>query len=144
MNLGLVFAGGGVGAVLRYLAVLGMDGLLRDAEGLPGGGRLARLPLGTLAVNVLGSLLIGVVGGVLLAGGGGGGESEDDTREAWRLLVIVGVLGGFTTMSSFAAETIRLFEARQIVLGIGYVVLTNALCVGAAVAGGLAAGRLAG
>lgn len=143
MNLGLVFAGGGVGAVLRYLVVLGTDAFLRDAEGLPGGGRLAGLPLGTLAVNVLGSLLIGVLGGVLLAGGGGG-ESEDDTREAWRLLVIVGVLGGFTTMSSFAAETVRLFESRQIVLCIGYVVLTNALCVGAAVAGGLVAGRLAG
>jgi CrcB protein len=133
MNLGLVFAGGGCGAVLRYLVVLGMDALLRDAEGLPGGGRLAGLPLGTLAANVLGSFLIGVVGGVLVAGGG---ESEDDTREAWRLLVVVGVLGGFTTMSSFAAETVRLFEARQIGLGIGYVVLTNALCVGAAVAGG--------
>ncbi len=140
MNLGLVFAGGGCGAVLRYLVVLGMDALLRDAEGLPGGGRLAGLPLGTLAANVLGSLLIGVVGGLLMTGGAG--QSEDDAGEAWRLLVIVGVLGGFTTMSSFAAETVRLFEARQIGLGIGYVVLTNALCVGAAVAGGLAAGKL--
>jgi CrcB protein len=135
---GLVFLGGGVGSVLRYAMVAVTDRLAAGDHANPS--FLAGLPFGTLAVNVLGSLLIGVAGGLLLVGG----ASEDDVTQAWRLAVIVGLLGGFTTMSSFAGDAIRLVEQGRWGAALGYVVVTNAACLVAAVLGGLAAGQIAG
>lgn len=130
IKLLLVFIGGGVGATLRYAIVAGADRAFRGDD--PG------FPIGTLVVNLVGSLLIGLVGGLVLSGG----PSEDDTQELWRLAVVVGVLGGFTTMSSFAADTVKLAESGRVLAAIGYVVLTNVGCVLVAAAGGLVASRL--
>ena len=59
-------------------------------------------PWATFAINVTGSLLIGVLGGWLATRG--------DLGEQWRLFLGVGILGGFTTFSAFSLETMRLIE----------------------------------
>ena len=76
----LVFAGGGVGAVLRYQTGRAMSAAFGPAA-------LTAFPWATLAVNVAGSLAMGLLAGWLARFGTGG--------ETWRLLVGVGLLGGF-------------------------------------------------
>ena len=88
--LALVFAGGGAGACLRYLT-----GRLALALFGPG------YPWGTLAANLLGGLAMGCLAGWLAFRSG---------PEQVRLLLGVGVLGGFTTFSSFGNDTMNLFR----------------------------------
>lgn len=90
----LVAAGGATGAVARYL--LGVQAM----RSLGGG-----WPYGTLAANVLGGLLMGVLIGVLALRGGA-------DQERWRLLLGVGVLGGFTTFSAYSLEVVLMIERR--------------------------------
>jgi CrcB protein len=86
LNMLLVALGGAAGSVLRYMvSTLAVEWF---------GGQF---PWGTLAVNVVGSAAIGLAGGAGLAG-------------EWRLLLVTGVLGGFTTFSAFSLETGLLFE----------------------------------
>ena len=86
----LVFIGGGLGAMSRFLLTTALSG------------KLGNFPLGTLTANLFGSLLMGLVIG-LLAG----------RYESIRLFVAVGFLGGFTTFSSFSAETLALIQGGQ-------------------------------
>ena len=87
-----VAAGGALGAVMRYLLAGWVN------RSMPVG-----LPYGTLAVNVIGSLVVGLAGGMIAARG----QSRDQLIP---LFVIVGVCGGFTTFSAFSAETWQLVE----------------------------------
>lgn len=89
MQILLVFVGGGVGAVLRYL----VGRLLPVWEG-------SSIPWATFAVNVLGSLLIGFLMGLF---------TRASLSNECRLLLVVGVCGGFTTYSSFAWELLTLY-----------------------------------
>jgi len=109
-NLALVALGGAVGAVLRYLGVLGAARWLG-----------AGFPYGTLAVNVAGSFLIGVVFSALTA------------REAMHLapFLTVGVLGGFTTFSAFSLDALILWERGAAGLAAAYVLASVALSLGA-------------
>ncbi|MBL1216985.1 MAG: fluoride efflux transporter CrcB [Planctomycetes bacterium] len=93
-KLVLIFAGAGIGGLCRY----GVGGIVQSAG-------TASFPLGTLAVNVLGCLAIGFLA-ALFAG-------PVLVREEYRLAIIVGVLGGFTTFSSFGLETMALIEDRE-------------------------------
>lgn len=111
MTVLLVAIAGGLGSVARYL--VGLAGARWAGD---------RLPAGTLAVNLLGCLLIGVAVVVLEA-------RQVDPRA--RIAVVGGFLGGFTTFSAFAFETLSLAERR----GAGWA----ALYVAVSVAGGLAA-----
>ena len=95
----LVGLGGFLGSTLRY----GAGGL---AERLTPHG--APFPVGTLAVNALGSLLIGVLGALA--------ESRGLFGPSTRLAIFIGLLGGFTTFSSFSFETLQLVRAGQWVL----------------------------
>lgn len=90
----LVAAGGATGAVARYL--LGVQAM----RSLGGG-----WPYGTFAANILGGLLMGVLAGVLALRGGA-------DQEKWRLLLGVGVLGGFTTFSAYSLEVALMIERR--------------------------------
>jgi CrcB protein len=90
----LVGAGGAIGAVLRYQAGRWIGTL---------SGPNAAFPWATFAINVAGSLAMGVLVGWLARHGGA-------DSEAWRLLLAVGVLGGFTTFSSFSLETALLIQ----------------------------------
>ncbi len=98
-----VAAGGGAGAVLRYQVGRLVTHLTGPA---------AIFPWPTLTVNVVGSLLMGLLAGWLARHGQGG--------EQWRLLLGVGVLGGFTTFSSFSLELMLLIERGQAGLAVAY------------------------
>ena len=118
VNLLLVFFGGGTGAVGRYLAGVGY-------------GRLFGLKQGYLAifgVNVLGGLLMGLLIGVLALRGGPG-------QERWRLLLAVGVLGGFTTFSSFSLDTVLILQRREYGTAAAYVAGSVMLSILAVVLG---------
>ena len=99
----LVAAGGAVGSTARYLlSVWSMQ-----AAGMP------KFPLGTFAVNLIGCLLAGVLAGLA-------------ERHAWldadtRLLLMVGLLGGFTTFSAFGLETAQLLRRGDWLVASGYV-----------------------
>ena len=110
----LVFVGGGLGSVARYLVTLGVVGMTaRPAE--PGEGVLPVVPVwGTLAVNVIGCLLIGLAWGRL------GITMRDETR----LLLITGFLGGFTTFSAIGWESFGLFSRGQTLACAGYLAST--------------------
>jgi CrcB protein len=117
----LVGLGGFLGSVARYL-------LGGAAQSLLGG---ATFPLGTVVVNLSGCFVIGVLSQLA--------ESRGAFSDLTRALVFAGVLGGYTTFSTFANESVSLFRAGEPVLG--------SLNVLGQVAGGLLAvwlGRLAG
>lgn len=97
-NLFLVGIGGFVGSVGRYL----VSGWMHDVIRQPW------LPAGTLAVNALGCFAIGVVAGLA--------EIRQLFTPEARLLVVVGLLGGFTTFSAFGYETFSLARDREFAL----------------------------
>ncbi len=115
----LVMSGGAIGAGLRY-------GLSRA---MPFAG--AGWPWATFAANVLGGFAMGVLAAWILRG--------DNSAEALRLFVGVGVLGGFTTFSAFSLEIVRMLERGQMVLAAGYAAASVLLAIGALFAGMTAA-----
>lgn len=124
---GLVALGGAAGAVLRYQAGRLVMAVLGPATS-------SAFPWATLLVNVTGSLAMGLLAGWLARHGTGG--------EHWRLLLGVGVLGGFTTFSAFSLEVMLLIERGSTGLAAAYALAS----VTAGVAGlfaGLAIMRLA-
>jgi len=110
-NLLIVMAGGALGAGLRHL--FGRAATLAFGSGFP---------WGTLGVNLFGGLAMGLLAGWLSRGGGG---------EAMRLLLGVGVLGGFTTFSAFSLDTVTLIERGAIGAAVGYVAVSVAGAIGA-------------
>lgn len=98
----LVFVGGGIGSVCRY----GMATVLQ--RNFPG-----PFPVGTFFVNLLGCFAIGLVGALGL-------ERAALSPEA-RIFLMVGILGGFTTFSSFAWETLGLLTLRDVLRASLYV-----------------------
>jgi CrcB protein len=114
----LVGVGGFIGSVLRYL----LSGLVQEWRD--------DFPVGTLAVNVVGCLFIGLISQLAEARGAFPPEA--------RAFLVIGVLGGFTTFSSFGNETMNLWRdgesflgflniASQLVLGLGAVWLGRLL-----------------
>jgi CrcB protein len=106
----VVFAGAGIGGVARYLAgtwIMAKYG--------------GRFPMGTLVINVTGSFIIGLLMTLLT-------ERLTNPHPNWRLFLVVGVLGGYTTFSSFEYEAFQavrdgarwmgaLYVAGSVVLG---------------------------
>jgi CrcB protein len=118
----LICLGGAVGTGARYL----LGGLVVRWLG-------PDFPYGTLLINVLGSFLIGLIQQV--------GLSTLLIPDTLRLVLTIGVMGGFTTYSSFSYETLKLAEAGSWVGASLYVGLTTALCLGCC-AVGLSLGRV--
>ena len=106
----LVALGGALGSVMRYLTTLLAERWLGSD-----------FPWGTLAVNVVGSFLIGVVHEL-------GSDALSVSPEA-RLFLATGVMGGLTTYSAFSYETARLMEGQAWATAWTYVVVTTAACV---------------
>lgn len=120
----LVAAGGAVGAVARYLAGIGATRALGSGW-----------PYGTLTVNVVGGFAMGLLAATLALRGGA-------DQDRWRVLLGVGVLGGFTTFSAFSLEVALMIERRQLPQAFGYSVLSVLLSVAALFAGLMLARRM--
>jgi CrcB protein len=120
-----VFLGGGIGSVLRYSMGLLVAGITPEKTESPHW--LSMYPISTLIVNVLGCGLIGVAWGL--------SSPADSTNDTMRLALVVGVLGGFTTFSSFGWETLELIQ-NQRVAAAGVYVLASVLIGLAAAWGG--------
>ena len=88
-----VGCGAFVGAVLRWLLGLALNPILPE------------LPLGTLAANLLGGLIMGMAMGLI--------EHYQDLSIVWRLALTTGFLGGLTTFSTFSAETVITLQRQQ-------------------------------
>ena len=110
----LVFiaVGGAVGAVLRYGTSVTVYSLLGRG-----------FPYGTLFVNVSGSLLMGFLGVMML--------ERFDPGPEWRAAILVGVLGSFTTFSTFSMETLNLFEQGEVVPALANIALSVLVCLAA-------------
>ena len=121
-DLLLVGVGGFIGAASRYGVVLGVSRLLGQPS----------FPWGVLAVNVLGSLFIGVLAGLA--------ETRQSFTPGARLFLFVGVLGGFTTFSAITNDTMALLRSAAYLSAFANVLLTVALGL-AAVAVGYASAR---
>ncbi len=124
-----------MGSALRYAVSGAAERLFASAVG-SGAASIASFPAGTLMVNVTGSLLIGLVAGL--------SESRELLSAEVRLLLVTGVLGGYTTFSAFSLETLLLLRAGQMATALTSVALQVLLGVAAAFAGftgGMVAGR---
>jgi CrcB protein len=115
-NLLAVMAGGAIGSGLRYLVSVGS---LRTFG--------PHFPWGTLTVNALGSLLLGMLFHFFAA--------RQGTPEPMKLLFTVGFCGGFTTYSTFNTESLKLMSDGRTGIAVGYMALTVALCLALGYAG---------
>lgn len=107
-----IAAGGALGSVLRFWISGWVSGILGRG-----------FPYGTLVVNVSGSLLMGFIYVLLV--------DKFNASAEWRAVLLIGLLGGFTTFSSFSMETFNLLEAGEIVKAFMNVVLSVVVCLAA-------------
>ena len=105
MNLLWVAAGGALGAVVRYLVSM----QIAAETG-------ARFPWGTLTVNMIGCLVIGMMWSV---------TEHKTASEGLLLFLIVGMIGSFTTFSTYGLEGIQLIQSGKWLAGFGYVLISN-------------------
>lgn len=105
LNVIAIMAGGSIGALCRH-------GLFLLVHRLTG----AAFPAGTLAVNLLGSFLIGFIWCLF---------DETHWSHGWRLFVFTGLLGSFTTFSTFTRETFQLFKIGDWKSAVAYVTVSN-------------------
>ena len=103
LNVFIVGVGGFIGSVLRYLVSGWAQGLSKSLD----------FPYGTLAVNLIGCFVIGFLGQLA--------EARGIFTSETRLLVFIGLLGGFTTFSSFGNDTLNLARSGQMFNALGNV-----------------------
>jgi len=120
----LVMLGGAMGAGLRYGVALWLAPVS------------TQFPWATLLVNALGSFAIGALAATFARG-------EVDPNGLLKALLITGVLGGFTTFSTFSLETLKLLQAGSIASAMTNVLLSLLLCIGGCWLGWLSFSRLA-
>jgi fluoride exporter len=110
-----VAIGGALGAVSRYWMISWVESLSAVQAGQ------FRFPWGTLAVNVLGSLLIGILF-VLIS------EKALISAE-WRAILVVGYIGAFTTFSTFSLDALLLMQHGQLLQAAAYIVSSVLVCI---------------
>lgn len=111
MHLLFIALGGSLGALGRYY----ISQLLAPMSSSTG------FPVGTLLANVIGSALMGLCFVLIV--------EKSGIHPQWRHILMVGFLGAFTTFSSFALESIVLFEAGKLFLALTYTLLSLTLCM---------------
>jgi len=119
-----VAIGGALGSMARY----GIGGLISEKTG-------GTFPWGTLAVNITGSFIIGILGALTIPEG----KMAPQTRALATQLLITGVCGGYTTFSSFSLQTLLLVNDRQWLWAGMNVLLSVVFCLVAVWLGALAA-----
>jgi len=106
----MVFLGAGLGGSLRH----GLNVLATRYFGIG-------FPFGTLAINITGSLIMGLLVGLFAVKG--------DPGQMWRLFLTTGVLGGFTTFSTFSLDTVYLYERGEVGMAALYVLASVAVSI---------------
>ena len=106
----LLLAGGGIGTVARYVV---SDYTHKYYIG--------NFPMGTLAVNMLGSLIIGLLWGMF---------NQENMSHGLRAFLFIGILGGFTTFSSYALESYNMIKAGDLKMAMLNVMANNVLSIG--------------
>src|SRR5690554_5881668 len=101
----IVFLGGGVGSVFRYLTSVFTEKYVQSS-----------FPWATFFVNAAGCLIVGILAGLII--------KEQLTNPDLRLLFITGFCGGFTTFSAFALENIKLFQSGNTLVALLYIALS--------------------
>ncbi len=101
-KLSLVFIGGGLGASLRH-----------TVNTICARGLGTAFPYGTFVINITGSIVMGLIAGYLAFKG--------EASQPWRLFLMTGILGGYTTFSAFSLETALLYERGEVGLALFYV-----------------------
>ncbi len=117
MNTLLIFLGAGIGGVFRYWISTSIQHLT-DRQ----------FPYGTLVVNISGSFLMGLLFILLV-------ERLDGLAPHLRSFLLIGLLGGYTTFSSFSIETFNLFENGAWLSGLFNILLSVSLCIFATLLG---------
>lgn len=110
LNYLAIALGGAIGACLRFAISEWMLHLFGRA-----------FPFGTLLVNILGSFVIGLLYGLLL--------SEQIAPNPWRIFIGIGILGAFTTFSTFSMDTVLLLQQGDWLKAVANVVLNVVLCL---------------
>ena len=116
MTIAWIALGGGIGSVLRYLLYTRIDQMHGYA-----------FPVGILVVNIVGSFLMGLLAWML--------TEHLNFAEHHRIAILVGLLGGFTTFSTFSHDTLHLFLQGEYLAVVIHIVLSVLLCIIAAGAG---------
>jgi len=112
MNYWIVFLGGGLGATLRHaFNIFGAKVMTTNA------------PIGTLTINVVGCLLLGLMAGYIAIRG--------NISQRFRLFLMTGFMGGFTTFSAFSVEVVSMIERSQYYSALVYGLLTLIISIGA-------------
>ena len=110
MNYLLVFLGGGLGASLRHAINVGCARVCGT-----------HFPYGTFVINITGSLVMGIIAGYLALKG--------EASQPWRLFLMTGILGGYTTFSAYSLDAALLYERGEPMLAALYVVGSVALSI---------------
>ena len=111
----MVAAGGGLGASLRYITSIIFKFFYPN------------LPLATIFVNILGSFLIGLLISFL--------DREVGLEAFIKYFLIIGLLGSYTTFSTFSFEVIEFYNNKKFILSITYIFLSITTCIAAAYIG---------
>ena len=109
-----VAIGGALGSVTRFW----VNGLISEKFG-------ATFPWGTLAINVTGSFVIGIIGALAIPEG----RMDSSSRQFATQFMMIGVCGGYTTFSSFSLQTLNLLRDREWLYAGGNVILSVTLCM---------------
>jgi CrcB protein len=116
MNYLLVFVGGGLGATLRHAVNVTCAKCIGSA-----------FPYGTFIINISGSIVMGLIAGYLALKG--------EASQPWRLFLMTGILGGYTTFSAFSLDTAVLYERGELALAALYIVGSVGLSIAGLFAG---------
>jgi fluoride exporter len=116
MHYLLVFIGGGLGSTLRHVVNIVCQRLLGT-----------NFPYHTFIINITGSTIMGLIAGYLAFKG--------DAAQSWRLFLMTGVLGGYTTFSAYSLDAALLYERGELALAASYVIGSVVLSIAGLFAG---------